>query len=449
MLPAADSDHAPGERTEGGALLETLPDALVRKVLALLPADARALAACVCRGWGAVLAEVSLWTRLNLSPSSGVTSEVTDVVLAGAAAKARGQLAALDVSGCHDVSFDALFGVVHANGGALRDLRVGARAFTEQTLDAERMEILVLAAPQLVACYADVLSHLVAVADARRMLRNEPPFQPLRLRALRISFQGDVDEATAVALAADLAAHASLQRVELAHAPIITLAALDAVVDAALARQMSSLRFWYCRLFPASALALVRLLGGGTLAELYVSTSGAQLLDAPSVALLGDALRANTTLTKLSFVNVDLWRNPDAAATLLSALTGHSSVCRLDLCRNDVDTAHNTVAGAALGALIAANAPALEYLDVSDCQLGDAGLRPLLDALPTNTHLRKLDVSWNDMSAACARDVLLPAVRANTSLRKLGAAFHHGRNRAVDAAVALVAARATVDAAAD
>jgi hypothetical protein len=76
-------------------------------------------------------------------------------------------------------------------------------------------------------------------------------------------------------------------------------------------------------------------------------------------------------------------------------------------------------AGAALGALLAANAPALRELDVSCCHLGDAGMGPLLQALPRNTHLRELTCGSNDMSDAFARDVLLPAVRANGSLRTL------------------------------
>ncbi len=100
--------------------LSPLPLPLVLHIFSLLPADVRARAACVCRGWRVTLDEVSLWTRLVLSPSSGV--RVTDAVFAGAAAKARGQLAALDVSGCPRVSLDALLAVVQANGGALREL---------------------------------------------------------------------------------------------------------------------------------------------------------------------------------------------------------------------------------------------------------------------------------------------------------------------------------------
>jgi hypothetical protein len=66
-------------------------------------------------------------------------------------------------------------------------------------------------------------------------------------------------------------------------------------------------------------------------------------------------------------------------------------------------------------------------LDVSWCILGDDGLRALFEALPANTHLRKLTCCGNDISDAFAVDMLLPAVRTNESLRELnaGAAAAH------------------------
>jgi hypothetical protein len=417
--------------------LSPLPLSLVHHIFSLLPPDVRARCACVCRGWHTTLLEPSLWTRLNLSPSSGVRVRVADAVLAGAAAKARGQLTALNILGCEAVSFDALLAVVRANGDALRELCVGVH--TLQTLNVDRVMQLLQAAPQLTACHADVRAVTgIDVADARRMLRNETPFQPLRLHTLSVAFPDDADDASAIVLAADLAAHASLHRVELSNAPLATLAALDAFVDAALMRRMSSFFFVNCRFSPASAPALARLVGGGALKTLFISQSGEQLLDGPSAALLAAALRANTTLTSLSFVSMRLWSDTDAAAALLSALTGHPSVRTLILAVNRVDAAHEAAAGAALGALVAANAPALTELNASSSNLGDAVLRPLIEALPANAHLRELDISYNGMSEAFARDVLLPAVRANTSLRTLRVDIEIP---GAVAAMALVAAR--------
>jgi hypothetical protein len=78
---------------------------------------------------------------------------------------------------------------------------------------------------------------------------------------------------------------------------------------------------------------------------------------------------------------------------------------------------------AALGALVAANAPALRDLNVWSNGLRDAGLGPLVDASRRSTrrHLRKLNLSENSCTAAFARDRLLPAVRSETSLRRLRA----------------------------
>jgi hypothetical protein len=256
---------------------------------------------------------------------------------------------------------------------------------------------------------------------------------------LHVEF-GDADEAAVLALAADMAAHTSLKRVELTYAPLHMHAALDAVVDAALARQMNSLHFFGCHLSPASAPALVRLLGGGTLTNLVLSQRGEHLLDGPSAALLGAALQANATLTSLSLHSVDLWRDVDAAAVLLSALTGHPSLSKLVLFLNSVRAEHEAAAGATLGAFVAANAPALIELEASWSGLHDAALRPLLEALPRNTYLRALDICDADLNDAFARDVLLPAVRANTSLRTLHAWSNIERPGAVEA-TALVAAR--------
>ena len=85
------------------------------------------------------------------------------------------------------------------------------------------------------------------------------------------------------------------------------------------------------------------------------------------------------------------------------------------------DPPAGSIAPTALAALVFANAPALQKLSVCSSRLGDAGLGALADALAHNTHLRELGCFNTGMSARFARDRLVPAVRANTSLRKLNA----------------------------
>jgi hypothetical protein len=215
-------------------------------------------------------------------------------------------------------------------------------------------------------------------------------------------------------------------------------AALDAVVGAARARRLSAVSLISCALSAASAPALVRLLGGGALQQLGIFNEDEGLLDAAVAALLGAALRANCRLTSFSFMSVDIWHDAAVGAALVNALTAHRSLESVDLSYNDA-SAHAAAAGTALGALIAADAPTLHSLNVDGCFLTDVGLGPLVDALASNTHLRSLDISHNEMTEAFARSRLLPAVRANRSLMQLstGVGFPSARE-----AEALVAARA-------
>jgi hypothetical protein len=157
--------------------------------------------------------------------------------------------------------------------------------------------------------------------------------------------------------------------------------------------------------------------GGSALRSLYLQGEPARLLDEPAAVPLGNALRANTTLTSVTLNHFFLFDDAAAATALLGALTAHPSLQKLDFAWNysddDVAPAALAAAGAALGALLAANAPALRELRLYGCLLTDVGLGPLVDALPGNTHLRVLVYGDNAITDAFERDRLLPAVRAN------------------------------------
>jgi hypothetical protein len=164
---------------------------------------------------------------------------------------------------------------------------------------------------------------------------------------------------------------------------------------------------------------LARLLGGDALRELHLFGDGEQLLDAPAATLLANALRENSTLACLALDNVNFWSNPTAAELLLHAAAAYPSLRKLELDCNRVDDACRARAGRALGTLVAANAPSLEELNIDACVLRDAGLGPLVDALASNTHLLTLRCVRTGISEQFARERLLPAARANTSLRAL------------------------------
>jgi hypothetical protein len=446
-MPPRRSARVAAVMERQSSALAPLPHALALAVFALLPVDQRLRCREVCRGWRAVLTEdLSLWRCLDLS-SSGVSPSrvVTDGLLRAAAARAAGHLETLDVSGCAHLSHAALMAVVTANSVSLRQLhlRFGAEVLSHWAV--AEVEVLLRAAPRLLACHAAVYTSEVAVA--RAMLRAEPPFTALRLESLSVGdFENDDTVAAdeVVELAGDLSACSFIRELDFWGA-VLDVPALDALVVAALARRFQTLRLVDCDLSAVSVPALARLLGGGVLTKLAVYGGGRVLLDAPAAAVLAHALRACSTLTVLALSGVQLWHDR-GAATLLGALTGHARLCMLDLSENGINAADRAAAGAALGALVAANAPALTELRLADCDLGDAGLRPLFDALPANTHLQTLHCHGNDVTDAFVCDALLPAVRANGSLRQLRCTLQVNASaaatRALAEAEALVARRA-------
>ena len=278
------------------------------------------------------------------------------------------------------------------------------------------------------------------------MLRNEPPFGSLRLHTFAVHPPWPGGEADVHAFAADVTASASsLSHLALVGAPLAGHGALDAVVDAVLARRLPAVTLSNSRLSAASAPALARLLRGGALTTLFLSNLGDEVLllsgEEGSAETLAAALRANNTLTELDLAHGNVWHDAAAAETLLNALTAHPSLQILRLDGNAVRAADCARAGASLGALVAANAPALNSLYVPLCALGDEGLGPLVDALASNTHLHQLHCWGNTMSDAFAFHRLMPALLANTSLRQLeirGGAASPGMRRLE----ALVAERA-------
>jgi hypothetical protein len=417
-----------------------LPHALACHVFVLLSLQERARCAVVCRGWCTTLKDQSLWLRLDLSRADG--AECSEAALRGAVARAGGQLQTLHL-GCRgsNVQGNSLHGVLCAvvatNAGTLRELRVD-KPSDRLGLRLTELEALLAAAPQLRVLHA--CAECRSAEEAHRLLRSEPPFAPLRL--LEISVY-NVPADAVLALAADVADCASLTGLRFNDVPLDSSGALEALVDAALARRLSSVSLYDCGLTPAAVPAISRLVAGDTLTALNLA--GDDLLDQATAVVLGNALRANTSLTAFTYHQGVQWRDAAVGAALVDSLTGHSSIRMLELywnCAPD-DRVVQAVVGAALATLLLANAPALQTLDISYCGLGDEGMRPVVEALRNNTHLRTLNCCINDVNEAFARERLLPAVRANSSLRELNAASAHHEEVAAREAEALVAARTT------
>jgi hypothetical protein len=189
-----------------------LPLPLAHKIFAALPADTRLRCVEVCPFFRDTLAERSLWTRLDLSDTSGVSHRVTPALLRAAAAKAGGALQALDVSGVWHLlnADDTLREVLAANAGALRELRCLQGGRAQYWMPVPALEALLSATPKLCVCEADVFFN--GAAEARRALRNEGAFRPLRMCRAALMSCIVADAATHVSLMASVAAYASLSK---------------------------------------------------------------------------------------------------------------------------------------------------------------------------------------------------------------------------------------------
>ena len=410
------------------ATFASLPPLLACLVFLALPADARGRACCVCRAWRDVLADPSLWTRLDTS--------IVDVhwwrflsVFRGAAGRALGQLSQLDLSQ-RDVSVDSLQQVLTANAGSLRELhlRLGCGRERSRIFDARDspfLEAVLTGLPMLRVLTVEDVS--CTWKDATQMLRAEPPFAVLKIRhLLKVCFHsGNVGPAERflplLAALSDAALQPALSGLSFHAADTAQPALMGALVDAALARRLRELKLKDCT--PPATAGLARLLARGSLVKLEVELERVHAIPlfdaAPGAALVADALRTNTTLTDLRLYNAYLCNDVGAAVALLAALVGHPSLRELHVCGENTAVDDCRTLGAAFAALIAAPAQPLEVLVCCFNDLGDVGLAPIVEALALNRHLRELDVNSNDMSEEFARDLLLPAVRANTTLRKL------------------------------
>jgi hypothetical protein len=129
------------------------------------------------------------------------------------------------------------------------------------------------------------------------------------------------------------------------------------------------------------------------------------------------ALGSSSTLTELRVVGVNLFWDVESGLSIIRACEGLGSLRRLDLANNRVssDADDKAAYGAALASLLR-NTPSLEALDLGGCCLADDGARQLFPAVP-DAQLSALDCSGNNITAACVREHVLPALRASPTLR--------------------------------
>lgn len=398
-------------------------NSISERIFDFLPADERVRGKAVSPAWRRELSKPKYWKRLELA---GVASRYRRSMLEAAAVHFAGVLESLSIDGCgadspwEDDDQDSVPHISHlafvrANAESLRELRLCDLGREERTWD--EVDYVLHAAPRLTTLVADVFCDRFAQA-------HDALSSPSVLRLHRLCLNRGYDTSPAGqnrlrALAAAVAAypHESLQELCLVDAPLTT-ETLGAVVDAALSRCLTSLRLCSCQLSPDAAPVLVRLLDGGALRKLSVIGINPLLVfSEAAIANFAHSLQANCTLIELEWLDDRSVPLPEAAAVLLAACVGHASLRTLNL-RVPVWPHQQPIVGAVLGALMAANAPALRTLCVS-MPLDKEGVAPLLAAMPGNTHLRELFISTLLVDDAFAAQHLLSAVRVNTSLRRL------------------------------
>ena len=406
--------------------------ALLARIWALLPLHTRFACACVCRAWRDAAASPEAWLSLHLR---GVPHAcATNALLIAAATRAAGELQTLDLGGwpwllrsLFDEARLAPFVAIH--GAALRDLRAPRR------LGADDVSTLLRNAPRLRALQTDVKCDY---DEARAMLRGEEPYNgALRLQCLCVGLDGEAPAALLTDLEACPFPPTGLR---IREAALDAAGALDSLLDTVRTMRLRTLGLVHCAL-PVNAEAcdaLGRLLfcRDCVVTRLELVAMDSLLNTEVDAESLGVALTRTRTLTTLELREMRLWEaEPEVGAFLLGVLTVHPSLRTLILA-DEIPADEETLIGYTLGQFIT-DAERLLTLDVSGCNLGFDGLRPLLEALPRAQHLRALvldqvhlyaessDEDDSEYADADAEEfyesVLLPAVRSNTSLWRLRA----------------------------
>ena len=405
------------------------PPNVVALLFSLLPLDARLRAREVCRGWLFFLKDVCFWTHVDLSASCGVNprflsdSRLALALLRTACVRAQGSLQSVDLSGVEHRVQDEwedepvplvlqwLDSASAANKASLRDL-----VAPHMRLIVDHVTALCRALPLCrVRCGLECYT-----VEALPLLRREPPFALLTINALVAVEHNDEGAQPVLDLASALMGYFGMEKLIMC-APLTTLAVLDALVDAAISAGIKDAAFQTCGLSQASLPALGRLIQSPGFERLEVIEGLSALFEGPALPAFCEALRNSTTLKKLKLMGVNLWEDMASASELIAALEGLPALHELELLAN-FEVGPSTVqraAGECLARLIA-RSTSLRALCLGDNHLDEDGMTPIFQALSGSLTLVEL-ILYGSMAVNqnFARDVVLPAVRTNTSLREL------------------------------
>ena len=434
MSPSTLTDETQVSELPAGVLALILLAFLMR-----LPVDARLRAREVSRGCRTLLNEPRFWTVLDFSRGSGVEARVSRALLFAAGERGRGHLHTLNLTGVGGLSYEHLAQFVAVHGQSLRSVT----APEGLQFSADRVTRLCRSAPlRTLRCYVGC-----GAANALPLLRCEAPCALLHIVKLWVHCFDNNEQV--LDLAAALPSHrGKIKALTVFQAPLRNGAVANALMHRVAEARVSDFFFTNCGLAPASLSCLTRLLEDGCLERMSIRDNWRALFEeGPDLTTFCHALRSSR-LQALELSRCRLWRDPAAAGELLAALVGHPTLCELSLHYNlDADNTADVrrAAGEQLGSLITHNS-ALQKLNLAGNDLGEANLAPIFEALPRSSTLKELIFYGETISREFARDVILPAVRANTSLRTLDFGPYGETLPELAEAQAIVAARTQPDA---
>ena len=403
------------------------PPNVVSLLFSLLPLDARLRASEVCRGWRFLLNDASFWTHVHMGAGCRVNprflsdSRLALALLRAACVRAKGSLLSVDLSGVSgfilgEVPF-ALRWLDSATAGDKASLRDLVAPLCYPSLNLEQVTALCRTLP---LCRVRCTVSCSAV-EALPLLRREPPFALLTSRELFVANDGG-DQAL-LDMTSALSVHKGMAKLTIVHAPLATRAVVGALVDAAISVGIIDVSFHECGLSQTALPALTRLLQSHGFECLRVRNQNVALFEGPGLPAFCDALRNCKSLQTLELLEVNLWADTAVAPPIIAALEGLPALQDLTLYgvfgnRADVTPVMQRAAGECLARLIT-RCTSLHVLNLPGNGLGEAGMKPIFEALRGNAGLVELTIWSEHISANFAHNVVLPAVLGNTRLRKL------------------------------
>ena len=445
---------------------EALPHAVQLRIFGLLPLDTRLRCIEVSRAWRSTLQDTAAWTHVVLPPDFSpvrrvVLSSTPQQQLQAAVARSGGMLQVLDTRHVEIEPLDVLRLVIEPGlGSMLRELHFSL----EKVVSQQHIVQIINAAPELQVLSVAVNWKEGNITGAASMLRNEPPFQAVRISTLVLNSEFTNDDVIRNGNAEFYQPLFAELQAEVAQCnypefrDILVKCHIDDVIMGYIAdvaeAHTPALRVTGLEQhdeWPSGCIGVVvRLLRSNALPELTFGLWASELLREGDPAVWTELCEAVQGCTSLDSVSIDrrVVQRLSRLNELIAALVNNPRIASISVIDCDeehleeeafvfkpktleMDTSYRF--GRGLAALLAANLPALRRLSLVDMGLDDAGLKLVLRALARNTHLEHLTLGWSHylwatdpvptvppyFSTDFTESELLPAVQRSRSLRSL------------------------------